>query len=323
MSKIRIDGHNIEASDEVIRNLLFGSHGSAQANETREENHVSKQEATKEEVDYQEPTSNPEPFVKRCKVCKTPLPSKRWVICGNSECKRKRRNNYVRKYRAKQKNPKTKHTKERLSNCSECGKPVPQGRLSTCSKPCGYARQIKKMRKLGKKSFQGYNVSPERKSYLSKCLTFVNKRGIGLAREFGISYEEGRKRAMLEWQANKEKFEKAKNSKLKPAPQAPMKQQFRVPDFPKFRDITPVGGETLVNLFMHLIANKGKLTYFEVKNSVQRSDDGWTGLRWHDFLDEVIFKSVDVLNYFSSKGKLKRILDTQGFEYLAYEGVAK
>lgn len=305
MSKIRIDGHEVEADDSVLRKLLFGSNGSAQETKTLPVKAVS--EPVVEDV------------LKRCRICHEPLPKFKHFICGSVECKSKQRRRLrLRKSVDGRRNyPTSISMPTKVDNCVICGSKVPAGFYITCGKPeCRTKNRnnsmlkkyrLKARKKIDSKPRIKANKPRRDVDYLSKRLSFICRRGAEIARREGISYAFGKSKASQEWEANRAKW-----SKEKPVVQ-PVQDTF-----PKFKGLTSEAVEVLEGMFKNMIANEGRLTYFSVRDSLQRTDDGWTGLKWHDFVAECVVKSPLIASYFGVKGSVHRMIEMNGYEFLKW-----
>lgn len=301
--KLRIDGHEVEAEAEVLKLLLFGSKGYTPRAEIATPASVLK------------PSEEPLRAVKVCRICNQAIGSRQRFLCKSADCIKKYYDYWRRKRLRKTRRSYPEHIvmPEKRSDCVVCGNPVPEGNFITCGN--FYCKKVQHNNKA--KSYKSYHTKKDRKvvvkkgkridsDYLSKRMKFICRRGKEIAISEKINYAFAKAKASQEWEANKVRFH---NRNVGVVPSV----------FPKISGLSKLGLETFEGILKHTIANKASLTYFAVKNSVDRVDDGWDGFKWHELVREVVSRSNELTNYFGVKGKFKLMLSLADFEYLKYE----
>ena len=122
MAKIKIDGHDIEADEGLIRRLIFGTEGG-------------KRDRIEPKIRVNEPLEAlavmVEPEAKTCKYCRKPLGTKKKFLCGDLACVRKNDADYKKKlYRKEKKVVVVREQKEKL--CKVCKKPLGKKKKLLC-----------------------------------------------------------------------------------------------------------------------------------------------------------------------------------------------
>lgn len=77
--------------------------------------------------------------------------------------------------------------------------------------------------------------------------------------------------------------------------------------------------EELETLCKHTIANKTKITYFDVKDLLGLKDNlHWNGIFWREFCYSLIQKSKQITDYFGAKGKFIMVTENS-YDVIKYE----
>lgn len=91
-------------------------------------------------------------------------------------------------------------------------------------------------------------------------------------------------------------------------------------DWPVLAPVTEEDQRQLRDVFQDVIANNGKLTYHNVRGTLDiRHGEKWTGVIWKTFINKCTRNFKDIAEYFDVPNNF-RIEEEEGWKYISYKG---
>ena len=91
--------------------------------------------------------------------------------------------------------------------------------------------------------------------------------------------------------------------------------------FPHIYPIAKSSLKALEDYVKHIIGVRGRITYRDVSLVAETTIGEWTGRIYHEFVEQFLIQQKKILTCFNVTGKFVYSKDSQGYEYIKYEGV--
>lgn len=167
---------------------------------------------------------------------------------------------------------------------------------------CIQGHEQKVNKDISKKRKKAYTERPD----TAKRMRFIHDRCKKLCKYQGYQYEQAFQRAAAEW--------RGEYSTRKKSPGL-ISEKTEFPEVPVVHSGSHIELEGLIKW---AIGNKGRISFYDIKNTLRSAIGDWDGKLWHEFCAQIVMRNSTWKKYFGVSGAFK-IKNNGGYEVLEWE----